>query len=174
MLNTRNPREKAAVRPVPDLPLEAVGAFASNNGVERQVAREKLVAMGKAATPALVDCLEDPRKNVRWEAAKTLIKIRDPAAAEPLVAALEDEDGDVRWLAAVALAAIGREALRPLLVALIESPDSNHVLRGGHHVCHELARTDAYPVVKPVLDAIDAPEPRTAVPQAAYKALHAL
>ena len=174
MLNTRNHRDGVAVRRVPDASEFIITAFASKSGVERQCAREKLVAMGKAATPAVVDCLDDPWKQVRWEAAKALIKIKDPASSGPLVAALEDPDGDVRWLAAVALAGIGREALRPLLVALIENPDSDHILRGGHHVCHELARTGAYTIVKPVLDAIGSPEPRTAVPPAAYKALHAL
>lgn len=174
MLNIRNHREEMGVRRLPEEPSTLAAALGSSNGVERQVAREKLVDIGRAATPALIDCLGDPRRQVRWEAAKTLIKLADPAAANALVKALEDEDGDVRWLAAVALVAIGREALRPLLVALIEQPDSDLLRQGGHHVCHELARTGAYPIVKPVLDAIGAPEPRTAVPPAAYKALHSL
>lgn len=174
MLNTRNHREETAARRLPDTPSAIAAAFGSKNGVQRQLAREKLVAIGKAAVPALIDCLVDPRKQVRWEAAKTLIKLGDPAAAGPLVAALEDDDGDVRWLAAVALVAIGREALRPLFVALIEHADSDELRRGAHHVCHELARTGAYPLVKPILDAIGASEPRTAVPPAAYKALHDL
>lgn len=174
MLNTRNHRDGVTARRVPDAPEAIITTFASKNGVERQCAREKLVAIGKDATPALVDCLADPRRQVRWEAAKTLSEIKDPAASRPLVATLEDKDGDVRWLVAVALAAIGRDALQPLLVALIEKADSDYVLQGGHHVCHELARTGAYPIVKPVLDAIGAPEPRAAVPPAAYEALHRL
>lgn len=174
MRDSRKHGAEATGRRLPDTPSAIVAAFGSNSGVERQLARQRLVAMGKAATPALIDCLADPRKQVRWEAAKTLAKIADPAASGPLVAALEDEDGDVRWLAAVALVAIGRQALRPLLEALIDNPDSDHLRRGGHHVCHELARTGAYPLVQPVLEAIETPEPRTAVPPAAYKALHDL
>ncbi len=174
MLTTRNHHEGSAERLVPTSPSELASVLGSADGVERQLARENLVDLGKAAVPALAECLHDPRKLVRWEAAKTLVKIADPAAAGPLVAALEDQDGDVRWVAAVALIALGRGALRPLLVALIENPESDYLLRGGHHVCHELARTGAYPIVKPVLDAIGGAEPRTAVPPAAYKALHSL
>lgn len=174
MITTGNQREESAARPLPTSPSELASVLGSADGVQRQLAREHLVDMGRAAVPALAECLRDPRKLVRREAAKTLVKIADPAAAGPLVAALEDEDGDVRWVAAAALIALGRDALRPLLVALIENPESDYFLRGGHHVCHELARTGAYPIVKPVLDAIGGAEPRTAVPPAAYKALHCL
>lgn len=174
MLDTQNHRQESSARLLPDEPFRIIAALGSPDGVERQAGREKLMSMGKAAIPALIHCLGDSRKQVRWEAAKTLIKVPDPAAAGALVDALEDDDGDVRWLSAIALVAIGRDALRPLFVALIEDPQSDLLRQGGHHVCHELARTGAYPHVQPVLDAMGSSEPRVAVPVAAYKALHAL
>jgi hypothetical protein len=99
-------------------------ALSSKDGVHRQSAREKLVAMGQAATPVLIRLLEDPHSRVRWEAALALKDISDPAAVDALVVALRDEEGDVRWVAAEALAGIGKASLIPLLRSLTEHADS--------------------------------------------------
>ncbi len=153
---------------------ELVLRLQSQDGVERQSAREQLVSIAGPAVPELIKCLSDPRRQVRWEAAKGLGEIANPIAATALVGALEDKDADVRWLAAVALIALGREGLRPLLAALIEHSDSDRLREGAHHLCHDLACTADGPVVKPVLEALDALEPEVAVPSAAYSALRAL
>jgi len=92
--------------------------------MDRQSAREDLVAMGRGATPILIQLLEDAHSRVRWEAALALKDISDPAAVDALVSALRDEEGDVRWVAAEALAGIGRASLVPLLRSLIEHADS--------------------------------------------------
>jgi len=155
-----------------DVP-ELVLGLSSHNGVERQSAREHLVSMGGPAVPHLIKCLSDPRRRVRWEAAKALGEIAHPISATALVGALEDKDGDVRWLAAVGLAAIGREGLRPLLAALIEHSDSDWLREGAHHVCHDLAKSADGRIAKPVLDALNAEEPELTVPGAAYSALAA-
>lgn len=143
----------------------------SENAVERQCVREHLVSMGSPAVPELIKCLSDPRRQVRWEAAKALGEIADPIASTALVGALEDKDGGVRWLAAVALIAIGREGLRPLLAALIKHSDSDWLRWGAHHVCRDLAKAEDARIVKPVLDALNASEPEVTVPGAAYSAL---
>ena len=99
-------------------------ALSSKDGVYRQSAREELVAMGRAATPVLVQLLEDAHSRVRWEAALALKEISDPAAVDALVTALRDEEGDVRWVVAEALAGIGRASLIPLVRSLTEHADS--------------------------------------------------
>jgi HEAT repeat protein len=99
-------------------------ALSSKDGVSRQSAREDLVAMGRAATPILIQLVEDGRSMVRWEAALALKDISDPAAVDALVVALRDEEGDVRWVAAEALAGIGKASLIPLLRSLTEHADS--------------------------------------------------
>jgi hypothetical protein len=99
-------------------------ALSSKDGVHRQSTREKLVAMGRGATSILIQLLEGPQAQVRWEAALALKDISDPAAVDALVAALRDEEGDVRWVAAEALAGIGRTSLIPLLRSLTEHADS--------------------------------------------------
>jgi hypothetical protein len=99
-------------------------ALSSKDGVYRQSAREELVAMGRAATPVLVQLLEDAHSQVRWEAALALKEISDPAAVDALVTALRDEEGDVRWVVAEALAGIGRASLIPLVRSLTEHADS--------------------------------------------------
>lgn len=151
-----------------------VSTLASASAIHRESARRKLISLGKPAVPLLIQCLSDPNRQVRWEAAKALGEIRDPAAATALVGALEDRDGDVRWLAAVALSAIGREALRPLFAALLERSKSDWLREGAHHVCHDLSATEHADVVRPVLAALNAAEPELTVPGAAYTALHAL
>ena len=153
---------------------ELVLGLSSHNGVERQSAREDLVSMGGSVVPQLIQCLSDPRRQVRWEAAKALGQIGDPAAATALVGAIEDKDGDVRWLAAVGLAGMGRQGLPPLLAALIEHSDSQWLREGAHHVCHDLAKTADGRIVQPVLDALNAEEPELTAPGAAYSALTAL
>jgi HEAT repeat protein len=168
--NTTDTRTGPSAHAAPAL----VSALAARDGVERQCAREKLVSIGRPALSALVKCLADPNRQVRWEAAKALGELRDSAAATALVRALEDKDGDVRWLAASALAAIGHEALRPLLGALIQHSDSDWLRNGAHHVCHDLMNTSDGQLVKPVLDALNSSEPDIAAPVAAYAALRAL
>lgn len=148
--------------------------LARDDGIERQSARQRLVSIGSPAVPTLIRCLSDSRNQVRWEAAKALGKIADPIAAPSLVGALEDKDFGVRWLAAVGLTALGRDGLVPLLIALLERPDSDWLLEGVHHVCHDLARTEACDVVGPVLEAMNKSEPELAVPAAAYAALQRL
>jgi HEAT repeat protein len=167
--HSTSPATSEDCRSIPELVL----SLSSHNGVERQSAREQLVLLGDPAIPELIKCLSDPRRQVRWEAAKALGDVADPIAATALAATLDDEDGDVRWLAAIALAALGREGLPPLLAALIEHSDSDWLREGAHHVCHDLAKTADKWIVKPVLDALNAEEPELAVPSAAYSALGA-
>ena len=151
---------------------ELVSALAKDDAVERQSAREKLVNIGSAAVPSLLDLLGDDQQHVRWEAAKTLAAIADPTATEQLVETLNDEDPDVRWVAGEALIALGQESVKPLLTALTKSVDPERMYKGAHHVLHDLARTkNLAALLGPVLEAFDQPEPEVAVPVAAASTL---
>lgn len=66
----------------------------------------------------LIVCLQDPDRNVRWNAAYDLGRIGDPRSVEPLILALEDADSEVVEHAAGALAKIGSPAVEPLIAAL--------------------------------------------------------
>jgi HEAT repeat protein len=112
----------------------------SEDGVEREHAREALVKTGREAVPLLIEMLTDPADQVRWEACKALGSIRDPSAAVPLVAALGDEQSEIRWLAAEALIAIEGDAVQPLLNCLETPGDSANVLHGAHHVLGALKK----------------------------------
>lgn len=150
-----------------------VAGLASRNAGERQAAREALVKVGRPAVPPLLEALGADEQHLRWEAAKTLAGIAHPAAAEGLVEALGDRDGDVRWVVAEALIALGRQAVKPLLKALVAGEASQRIYRGAHHVLHDLARRESLrPLLLPVLEAYDHPEPELAIPNAAEKALH--
>jgi HEAT repeat protein len=137
-----------------------------------QKARKALVAIGKPAVAPLIKTLTGQKEQVRWEAAKVLGQIADPSATAALLETLEDKDFDIRWLAAEGLIAIGKEALAPLLKALIERSDSAWFRNGAHHVLHALARKGFYDKVRPVLIALEDPEPSIEVPLSAELALN--
>jgi hypothetical protein len=152
-----------------------IGGLAEPNGLKRRDARVKLVEIGKAAVPALVETLADPREQVRWEAAKALSQIGDPIAAPALVKALEDENFGVRWLAAEGLITARRNGLQPLLQALVHHSDSAWLREGAHHVLRSLiGEPGLHDLIAPVLTALDDVEPVIEVPPTAQGALDAM
>ncbi len=152
-----------------------VSELASSDPTVRTKARKALVAIGKPAVPSLIRLLSHRTKHVRWEAAKALCGIADPIAATALVNALDDRDGDVRWLAAAGVVALGRDGLQPLLAALLQRAKSGWLCEGAHHVCHALVkRKKLGPILRPLLAALEEPEPEVGAPPAAYTALSRL
>ena len=150
-------------------------ALADKDGDVRRHARERLVTLGGPAVELLLELLTHHKAHIRWEAAKALGGIRDPRSATELLKALEeDEDEDVRWLAAEGLIALGWHGLRPLLEALADRPGSVTLRAGAHHVCHGLGRCKAYEAVRPMLAALNEPDPELAVPSVARSTLDAL
>jgi len=157
---------------------ELIGKFTSHNGMERQQARRQLVEIGKPAVARVTRALSDARKQVRWEAAKTLEQIADPEAAPQLALTLGDAETDVRWVAGEALVALRRQALVPVLDAVSTKPDSVWMFDGVHHVLRELAKDrEMRPILQPVLDALATPtidEREVLVPVEAQKAANTL
>lgn len=151
-----------------------VADLASQDELVRTDARQSLVGIRGPAVSALIGALGDPRRQVRWEAAKALGEIANPRAAPALVRALRDTEFSVRWLAAEGLIAFGPKGLVPLLRALIEHSDSVWMRQGAHHVLHDLARGDLREVLQPVLAALQGIEPSLEAPLAAETALDAL
>ena len=148
--------------------------LANADAVVRETVRRALVAIGKPAVPALVEALCDPRRQVRWEAAKALDCLRDPAAAPALSVALGDKDHGVRWLAAEALIDLGCDGLEPLLKALFYPGNAFWCREGAHHVIHDLMKKESAGWLLPVLEALNAPDPGVTVPPAALRALKAM
>jgi HEAT repeat protein len=110
----------------------------SENGAERQRAREALVRIGKSATTFVLPSLSHPDRHVRWEACKTLERIRDPQTARTLTMMLMDDDMAVRWVAAAALIELEQYAVEPLLEMIEEHFDSSVFRESAHHVLHSL------------------------------------
>jgi HEAT repeat protein len=143
--------------------------------IECQKARRKLVAMGGAAVPRLVQELSNSKYQVRWEVTKALGQIADKSSAEALVAALEDKEFDVRWLAAEALINIGRDALEPLLLALADHGNKSISLRhGAHHVLHDMKLGNLQRRLLPVMKAVEDSEPYSEILVIAEEAIDAL
>ena len=149
-------------------------ALATKDGPQRQMAREKLVAMGREATPVLLQLLDDSEPKVRWEAALGLKALADPASVEGLVKALKDENRDVRWVAAEGLAAIGEASMRPMLETLRQDADS-FALRDSAHVAISLLQDrELRELLEPVYSAMKDGRSPEVVLMAAAEALEAL
>lgn len=115
-----------------------ISLLQSHDGAERSKAREALIKIGKSATPFIMELLIHPLDHIRWEACKTLERIRDAKAARILAQRLADEDMDVRWVAAAALIELERDAIVPVLEMIEEQFDSSTVRESAHHVFHSL------------------------------------
>ena len=151
-----------------------IADLASKDGVVRVKARQQLVAYKKRSVAPLIRTLSNENDWVRWEAAKALSQIGNNKAIKALLEALSDEKFEVRWLAAEGLIRIGRKAIFPLLEASVKHSDLHWLREGIHHVLHDINRGNIRKVLRPVLAALEGPEPSLEVPQAAKSALAAL
>ena len=97
-----------------------------------------------------------------------------PQSAQALVRALEDELPGVRWLAGEGLIAMGREGLIPLFQALIRRSDSVRLRQSAHHILRALGGSGMGGHLVPVMEALEGPEPISALPVAAFNALKEL
>jgi len=159
---------------LPARPADLARDLRSDNPVTRERACRALVMIGPAAVPELTAMLTDAVDHARREAARALSRIHDPASAPAMVAALEDDLPGVRWLAGEGLIALGREGLLPLFRALIAQSDSVRLRQGAHHVVHALAAGEYAQQLAAVLEALEGPEPISAIPVAAFNALKEL
>ena len=153
---------------------DLIKLFHSHDGRQRQAARERLCEIGDSAVPALLQALQSPEDQVRWEAAKALTMIPDPRAAPGLVERLKDAFS-IRWLASEALINIGEAALVPLLRGLIANPDSPRLREAAHHVLTGLKR--AHPAnghIAAMLDALSGQAQTETVPWVARDILQQL
>ncbi len=148
-----------------------IAGIGSADDAAREHARTKLVEMGGAAVPALIDALNQGAEYRRWEAAKALCEIADPRGANALVKALEDEDGSVRWIAAEGLIRIGTASAVPILERLVMRSESVWLREGAHHVLGQISRGRLSEILKPVRDRLDGVNPRIGVMTAAATAL---
>jgi len=74
------------------------------NKSDRQAARDEILAIGRAATPAMLKRMKDPDFTVRWEMVNIQGYMRDKAAIERVVErVVNDGDSHVRWRAMWAL-----------------------------------------------------------------------
>jgi HEAT repeat protein len=156
-----------------------VAKLHSDDGLERQQARQSLVDIGEPAIDPLTKLLGSDEEFVPWEAAKALSQIRTPQAAEILVDTLTHDEANVRWLAAEGLISLERNGLEPLLQALISHSDSVRLRENAHHVIQDLVNQrrvsgELREQLESVLAALQGVEPVVETPLAAEKALRVL
>jgi HEAT repeat protein len=150
-----------------------------NDGFVREKARLALIDFGGEAVPSLIKALESSQEQVRWEAAKALVKIANQGSTASLVKALQDEVFDIRWLAAEALIAIGAGSVKPLLAALVDEPKELFLRQGAHHVIKDIIHqnpkeSELNEILKSVESALDSTVPSITISGAAKIALEKL
>ncbi|MCM2370239.1 HEAT repeat domain-containing protein [Aporhodopirellula aestuarii] len=153
-----------------------INDLASDDGVVRDRARKALVAaQGHEVVHALIAELVDPRKRVRWEAAKALADIGSPVAALPLVHAMTDEDDEVAWLAAEGVASLGEPGLLAVFSGITRDCHSLEYCKVAHHSLKEFRKIGNHvEVIDKVKKALEGVEPKLSAPIAAYRALQEL
>jgi len=122
-----------------------ISKLESDNGTERQKAREALVKIGKDSIDYLAALVSHRKHIYRWEAVKTLAEIGDPVTIPLLIQALEDDVVGVRWIAAEGLIKLGKYSIKPLLEILTKKSDSVFILEGVHHVFYDLRESNELP-----------------------------
>ncbi|TWU20281.1 hypothetical protein Pla52o_47990 [Novipirellula galeiformis] len=154
----------------------AVKQLASADGVDREKARQSLVdANSHEVIQAVIAELVDPRRQVRWEAAKALSQIAEPIAALPLVHAMDDEDHDVAWVAAEGVAEMGEAGLEAVLSGLTRSSRSGSFYKVAHHALKQIRKHGRHrQLIATVMESLEGVEPRLSAPIAAYHALQQL
>jgi HEAT repeat protein len=154
----------------------SVNQLGSDQGGTRRRARMALVALGRAAVPALIRALQESASDdVRWGAVKALGEIGDARAISPLVAALEDRDPDVAWLAADALRQFERAAWPSLLLLLIRNGPHSVLLRHAAHCVLRDQRAEGYDdLLANLLNALSSYTLPATTAVAAYEVLHRL
>jgi HEAT repeat protein len=154
----------------------SIERLASEDGMIIQQARKSLVeAKNHEVTHALIAELVDPRKRVRWEAAKALAEIGEPVAALPLVHSMDDDESDVAWVAAEGVAAMGQPGLLAVLSGLTRTSRSGSFYKAAHHSLQEFRKHGTeVPTLEPVIEALEGIGPSLSASVAAYQALQKL
>jgi HEAT repeat protein len=138
----------------------------------RHEARKKLISLGEAALPILIDQLSSDDWHVRWEAVKALGEMKNPLAVEPIITLLQDDDTGVRWAAMGSLINLGRASIEPLLLALTEHFQSARLRHGAHYVLRSLhGKRMLTNIEVEVFHALEGPMPGISAAQAANQAL---
>ena len=148
----------------------------SSKGLTRERAREALARIGLCAVPALLELLESPVVQLRWEGAKALGEIARPEAVPALVRLLEDEDHGVRWVAATGLTNVGRSCLPFVLHRLVEDPGSKSLRETAHSVLRAMSERyqELVDTLAPVMAVLGELDPAGAIPPRAFRALQEL
>ena len=132
-----------------------LGQLRRGDGPERRRARHALTELGRPVAAAVAEVLGDPDEDARWEAARTLVDLREPSTVMPLLDSLEDRNASVRWLAAEALAAIGEASVLPLLRRLLQRPESAWLREGAHHVLASVSGGSQRGPLAPLLEQLE-------------------
>ena len=143
----------------------------SKNGLVRERAREKLVAIGAPAVTHLAKLTSQRAAILRWEAVKALGQIADPGSTPVFITALRDKDEEVRWLAAEGLIAVGAGAIEPLLQELVKKSKSVLLRKGAHHYFSALRDLEESSRFDDLLSALESPEAKLNTPIAVEKLL---
>ncbi len=133
--------------------------------------RVNLIRIGEPAVPYLIEAFETRELDEKIQAAKSLAAIGDKQALSLLIESLRNNDFEIRYAAIQGLPSAGEKAIMPLMRKLIEYGNELTFRLGAHVVLHQIASIGFAKMLKPVLEALEGPEPELSTPLAARKVL---
>jgi hypothetical protein len=84
---------------------------------------------------------------------------------------MRSDDFEIRYAAIQGLPLAGQKAINPIMRKLIEHGNEYTFRAGAHIVLHRIAEVGYVKLLKPVLAALEGPEPELKTPLAAHKVL---
>lgn len=158
---------------VPAPVAEQLRTLESEDGVARDKARKKLIAMEPPVTQYLVRAAQSGSRQLRLEATLALAVIADPTTATALAGQFDDVL-EIGWAGAEGVKHLGLEGAIAALRELVQHPSSNGVRTSAHHALRHMEVAEVRMSVAPVAKALLEEEPAAAVTVAADAALSAL
>jgi hypothetical protein len=166
-------REAFDFASAPDNVAVLLKRMAGADGVQREKARDEIVAMGPEVIEHLVRAARGGRWHLRLEATRALAALRDPATAEVLAGQFEDT-AEIGWAAAEGLKDMSVAGAKAVLNQLVQHASSHGVRISAHHALRAMQDTKVRPLVAPVVAALVDTAPGNEAPVAAHAALKQL
>lgn len=168
------PREGVRATPAehPELP-QLMAALRSDDGLRRERARRRLVAIGAAVIAPLVRESQHGSRQLRLEATRALAAIGAAETANVLARRFTDTP-EIAWAAAEGLRRMGRVGAIAALEQVVADPSCHSVRVAAQHTLRELQDPAVRPAIVPVVAALNDGEPISQAPVAAYLALASL
>lgn len=150
---------------------ELIQKFSCTAPAECDAIRTILMRIGTPAVPALVEVFKTRELDEKIQAAKTLAAIGEKQSLIMLIESLRNDDFEIRYAAIQGLPSAGEKAVIPIMRGIIDYGNETYFRAGVHAVLHRIAEQGYVRLLKPMLAALEGPQPEYTTPLTAYEVL---